>query len=154
MTIDEIFRLQGIQPRTFKRVHPPQELGRQAGNAMSVNVIERILRRALIASDLIQPEQAGPDRWQTGDAQKSLISSVAIPMENKPLILLSDPTPLNHNSTTSLPDSQIPTPGMPHSTHRRLLDSAAGPAAMRWRRSAPFCGTLDALDGCALSHSR
>ena len=51
--IKEMLRLQGINPETFKSVVPDSVLGQQIGNAMHVNVVERILSRALLAAGLV-----------------------------------------------------------------------------------------------------
>ena len=48
------------------------KLGKQLGNTMSVNVIERVLIKALAASQLV-PEEDLVDRWENGTAVKEMI---------------------------------------------------------------------------------
>ena len=76
MNINEIMRLQGIDPTTFIKSVSPTELGRQVGNAMSINVIERILYRVLITADLLAGWKPTQDRWQSGEAIRQLTASV------------------------------------------------------------------------------
>ena len=52
MNIDEMLRLQGFQPSQFRTVVSSSELGKQCGNAMSVNVLERVLAKLLPAARL------------------------------------------------------------------------------------------------------
>ncbi len=75
MTLTELMRLQAMNPTRFKINVPFQQVGHQIGNAMSKNVIERILVRALTASGLIAP-QTLRDTWESGEAQKDLLASV------------------------------------------------------------------------------
>ena len=49
-------------------------LGKQLGNAMSVNVLERLLVSALPAARLI-PRGALEDRWASGSAAKALAAT-------------------------------------------------------------------------------
>ena len=67
-------RLQAMNPTKFKVEVSPKDLGEQIGNAMSVNVIERILVRALEAAELVAPKSL-TDRWLQGDAQRELQST-------------------------------------------------------------------------------
>ena len=53
-------RLQGINPDDFKQVVSDAQWRKQLGNAMSVNVVERLLARLLPAVGLTGPL---PDRW-------------------------------------------------------------------------------------------
>jgi DNA (cytosine-5)-methyltransferase 1 len=71
----EMFRLQGMNPSKFVSVVSDQDLGQQIGNAMSVNVIERILVRALIAAGLAPKEQVR-DRSECGKAIARLKQSI------------------------------------------------------------------------------
>ena len=48
-------RLQGMDPTEFIAVVSDSQLGKQLGNAMSVNVLERILARVLPAAGLAKP---------------------------------------------------------------------------------------------------
>ena len=71
MSIREMMRLQGIDPDKFKQVVSDSVMGQQLGNAMSVNVIERILARALRAAGLVhlpclKDGRTKLDRWETG----------------------------------------------------------------------------------------
>mmetsp|Transcript_56206 Transcript_56206/g.174307 ORF Transcript_56206/g.174307 Transcript_56206/m.174307 type:complete len:121 (-) Transcript_56206:526-888(-) len=63
LTKDEMMRLQGIDPASFKTVVSETQLGRQIGNAMSVNVLERIFVKALPAAGLAAHGSL-TDRWQ------------------------------------------------------------------------------------------
>mmetsp|Transcript_35379 Transcript_35379/g.82169 ORF Transcript_35379/g.82169 Transcript_35379/m.82169 type:complete len:96 (+) Transcript_35379:2-289(+) len=55
-------RLQGMTPETFKVVVSDAQLGKQIGNAMSVNVLERLFVRALPAAGLAEARTLA-DRW-------------------------------------------------------------------------------------------
>jgi len=69
MNIKEMMRLQGINPAKFVVDVSECTLGQQIGNAMSVNVIERVLNQALQAAGLTRKgclrEKLDPtrDRW-------------------------------------------------------------------------------------------
>ena len=52
MKLEEMFRLQGMNPHHFSKVVTSSQLGMQIGNAMSVNVSERVILRALTAANL------------------------------------------------------------------------------------------------------
>ncbi|MDE0821157.1 MAG: DNA (cytosine-5-)-methyltransferase [Opitutales bacterium] len=69
--MNEMFRLQGMNPTTFKVAVSPRELGQQIGNSMSINVIERIILKALKHADLIP--QDVPDEWESGIRVKELL---------------------------------------------------------------------------------
>merc|ERR1719162_2378792 len=56
----------------FKVAVPEGQLGRQLGNTMSVNVIERVLARVLPAAQL---SAVLPDRWEKGLAIKTLAAT-------------------------------------------------------------------------------
>ena len=60
----EMFRLQGMDHTKFVVAVPDRAIGQQLGNAMSVNVVERVLLRALIAADLLS--EATVDGWKNG----------------------------------------------------------------------------------------
>eukprot|EP00419_Tripos_fusus_P027165 CAMPEP_0172717574 /NCGR_PEP_ID=MMETSP1074-20121228/71810_1 /TAXON_ID=2916 /ORGANISM="Ceratium fusus, Strain PA161109" /LENGTH=318 /DNA_ID=CAMNT_0013542541 /DNA_START=88 /DNA_END=1041 /DNA_ORIENTATION=+ len=62
MTTDEMMRLQGMRPEKFKKAVSKRQLGIQIGNAMSVNVLERLFVRALPASGLVGHNTLR-DRW-------------------------------------------------------------------------------------------
>ena len=66
----EMLRLQGMDPSKFIVSVSEFQLGKQLGNTMSVNVLERILTRLLPAAGLVK----GPlrDRWEDGSALKEL----------------------------------------------------------------------------------
>ena len=72
MNISEMMRLQGINPAKFKVDVSEGILGQQIGNAMSVNVIERILNRSLQAAGLTRKgclkghPDVTSDRWANG----------------------------------------------------------------------------------------
>jgi len=73
MTIPEMFRLQGIDPSSMRVDVSNVSIGQQIGNAMSVNVVERILRQAILAANLTHyTNDTLPDRWKSGDALASI----------------------------------------------------------------------------------
>mmetsp|Transcript_16932 Transcript_16932/g.53179 ORF Transcript_16932/g.53179 Transcript_16932/m.53179 type:complete len:95 (+) Transcript_16932:526-810(+) len=73
MTKREMMRLQGMCPESFKTAVSEAQLGRQIGNAMSVNVLERLFARALPASGLV-PHGSVPDRWKRGKPPAELVA--------------------------------------------------------------------------------
>jgi len=72
MTKTEMMRLQGIDPNTFRVAVSECQLGRQIGNAMSVNVLERLFVRLLPACGLVR-RGALVDRWQKGRPPAELV---------------------------------------------------------------------------------
>jgi DNA (cytosine-5)-methyltransferase 1 len=73
----EMFRLQGMDHSQFTQVVSDTALGHQIGNAMSVNVIERVLRSSLRAAGLSKQDM--PDRWGSGEALIDLQKSIGKP---------------------------------------------------------------------------
>jgi len=71
---EEIMRLQGMNPTTFKVVVSAGQLGRQLGNTMSVNVVERLLCKVLPAAKLVRKNEV-EDRWANGKALKELAAT-------------------------------------------------------------------------------
>jgi len=67
----EMMRLQGMDPATFKVAVSANQLGKQIGNAMSCNVLERLFVRVLPAAGLVRPG-AVKDRWESGQTPKEL----------------------------------------------------------------------------------
>jgi len=69
--LTEMMRLQGMNPCKFRQVVSDRQLGKQLGNTMSVNVLERLLVRLLPAAGLAT---AGGlrDRWEDGSAVRAL----------------------------------------------------------------------------------
>merc|ERR1711972_712044 len=67
----EMMRLQGMDPKAFKVVVSETQLGKQLGNTMSVNVLERLLVRLLPAAGLARKGSLR-DRWQDGSAVRAL----------------------------------------------------------------------------------
>jgi len=65
VTKAEMMRCQGIDPQTFKVDVSETQLGKQIGNAMSVNVLERLFVRILPAAGLV-PHGLLHDRWEAG----------------------------------------------------------------------------------------
>eukprot|EP00440_Ansanella_granifera_P029953 gb/GFBE01032540.1/.p1 GENE.gb/GFBE01032540.1/~~gb/GFBE01032540.1/.p1 ORF type:complete len:381 (+),score=99.65 gb/GFBE01032540.1/:1-1143(+) len=63
MNLNEMLRCQGMQPGCFKQVVTDRAIGMQIGNAMSQNVIERILINLLPAAGLVQQDCRLVDRW-------------------------------------------------------------------------------------------
>ena len=71
MNIQEMMRLQGIDPDGFHQVVSDSVMGQQLGNAMSVNVVEQVISKALQAAGLVRKssmKNSGVDfeRWQEG----------------------------------------------------------------------------------------
>lgn len=62
MNVDEQLRCQGME-RCFKQVISDLQLGGQIGNAMSQNVIERLLVKLLPAAGLVPTRRRLVDRW-------------------------------------------------------------------------------------------
>lgn len=63
MTKAEMMRLQGMDLGKFKQVVSDNALGRQIGNTMSVNVLERLFVRLLPAAGLCKASEL-TDRWE------------------------------------------------------------------------------------------
>jgi len=99
----EMMRLQGMDPTKFKVVVSDSRLGHQLGNTMSVNVLERLLCRALPAAGLARAG-ALRDRWADGSAVKTLAATRSLafaqsfgllaktPAKRKPGVALRKPT--------------------------------------------------------------
>ena len=70
LTMVETMKLQGITPpkNGFKVAVPVGQLARQIGNAMSVNVLERLLVRILPAAGLVKASKL-QDRWEQAAAK-------------------------------------------------------------------------------------
>mmetsp|Transcript_40148 Transcript_40148/g.86086 ORF Transcript_40148/g.86086 Transcript_40148/m.86086 type:complete len:396 (-) Transcript_40148:236-1423(-) len=68
----EMMRLQGMNPARFNLAVSLNQLGTQVGNSMAVNVIERVLCRALPAAGLTGRLV---DRWASGAGVQDLITS-------------------------------------------------------------------------------
>jgi len=71
MTILEMFRLQGMDHTKFSPKVSPDQLGKQIGNSMSVNVVERLLRVVLQSTGDLSDK--APDRWENRTAVKQLL---------------------------------------------------------------------------------
>jgi len=71
---EEIMRLQGMNPTTFKVAVSAGQLGRQLGNTMSVNVLERLLFKVLPAAKLVKKSEV-EDRWANGKALRALAAT-------------------------------------------------------------------------------
>jgi len=71
----EMMRLQGMDPTKFKVAVTETQLGKQLGNTMSVNVLERLFVRLLPAANLVKRNEV-KDRWESGSALKDLIKTV------------------------------------------------------------------------------
>ena len=70
MNKPEMFRLQGMDPSKFNVSVSECQLGKQLGNTMSVNVLERIMTRLLPAAGLVSGSLR--DRWEDGSALEQL----------------------------------------------------------------------------------
>lgn len=71
LNLAEMLRLQGMRPDTFIQAVSNAQLGKQIGNAMSVNVLERLLVQLLPAAGLC-PASKLTDRWANGTALRQL----------------------------------------------------------------------------------
>jgi len=71
LTKEEMMRLQGMDPTTFKLAVSETQLGKQLGNTMSVNVLERLFARLLPAARLVRHGDV-KDRWASGLAVRML----------------------------------------------------------------------------------
>jgi DNA (cytosine-5)-methyltransferase 1 len=67
----EMMRLQGMDPTNFTVAVSECQLGKQLGNTMSVNVLERLFTRLLPAAKLVRRGLI-TDRWASGAAVKKL----------------------------------------------------------------------------------
>jgi len=65
LTKDEMMRLQGMRPDNFRIAVSDRQLGIQIGNAMSVNILERLFVRALPAAGLVAHNTL-IDHWEDG----------------------------------------------------------------------------------------
>jgi len=74
-TKTEMMRLQGMDPTKFKVAVTETQLGKQHGNTMSVNVLERLFVRLLPAANQVKRNEV-KDRWESGIAPKDLIKTV------------------------------------------------------------------------------
>ena len=83
MTLEEMARLQGIRPNSFTKVVNDYELGQQLGNAMSVNVIDRILYQVFQVTPLVKKLNLR-DRWATGEGVRSLMHSRDTTFKTRP----------------------------------------------------------------------
>merc|ERR1740123_3037219 len=72
LTKDEMMRLQGMRPHKFKKVVSESQLGIQIGNAMSVNVLERLFVRALPVAGLVAHSTLR-DNWARGKPPAALM---------------------------------------------------------------------------------
>ena len=80
----EMLRLQGMSPLGFRVAVPERELGKQLGNTMSVNVLERVFARALPAAGFVGRYEV-VDRWQNGQALVSLMKTRGYTLEILPV---------------------------------------------------------------------
>jgi len=64
-----------MDPTKFKVAVTESQLGKQLGNTMSVNVLERLFVRLLPAAKLVKKDEV-KDRWENGSALRDLIKTV------------------------------------------------------------------------------
>jgi DNA (cytosine-5)-methyltransferase 1 len=83
MNLDEMLRCQGME-RCFKQVVSDRKLGGQIGNAMSQNVIERLLIKVLPAAGLVHPERRLVDRGHAALLRKSRLRVASGSEEHRP----------------------------------------------------------------------
>jgi len=72
LTKNEMMRLQGMRPNKFQKAVSERQLGIQIGNAMSVNVLERLFVRALPAAGLVSHNTL-IDHWVLGKPPATLM---------------------------------------------------------------------------------
>ena len=72
MTLEEMLRLQGMNPTEFIQNVPDKAVGEQLGNAMRVNVIERLLLNIFQSTNLSRKTNL-TDRWKSGEALNELL---------------------------------------------------------------------------------
>ena len=72
MTLDEMMKLQGIDPSKVKLAGSPVEQGQQIGNAMSVNVIQLILKE-ILSHHLSEEEGAKLGKMMYSQSPRTLI---------------------------------------------------------------------------------
>jgi len=87
MNVNEMLRCQGMA-RTFKQVVTDRQLGAQIGNAMSQNIIERLLIKLLPAAGLVPQDQPLYDRWAAAGraaplCKRSVSSSSVMPAKKR-----------------------------------------------------------------------
>jgi len=83
----EMMKLQGMQPSDFIVDVPSVELGRQIGNSMSVNVLQRLFAPLLVAAGLLEEGSPGAaDHWATGEAFERLVRPLKGPFANSPVV--------------------------------------------------------------------
>jgi len=72
MNLREMLRCQGME-KCFKQVVTDRQLGAQIGNAMSQNVLERLMIQVLPAAGLVSPTRRLVDRWARGKAKTASV---------------------------------------------------------------------------------
>ena len=70
LNIHERLRLQRIMPCEITNKVSNTEFAKQIGNAMSMNVVERVLLSIFKSTDMVEPDDE--DRWKSGEAQRRL----------------------------------------------------------------------------------
>jgi len=76
LTKEEMMRLQGMNATKFKVAVSQTQLGKQLGNTMSVNVLERLFCRLLPAAKLCK-KKALKDRWTTKNGMSKAVKLLA-----------------------------------------------------------------------------
>ncbi len=110
-----MFRLQGMDPTKFVVEVTPTQLGQQLGNAMSVNVVERVLYQVILATALVDSSSIA-DRWQNGSALKQLKETRGKTFKDSSRVVFS----AKHQRIVSTICSAIAT-----GTRKWILDSGA-----------------------------
>ena len=86
MNKSEVCRLQGFNPSDVVVDIPESALGQQLGNAMSVNVIEQVIRNVLEVLGYKQGEIPATNRWADGTAiQQIKTKEVTLKRQGEPL---------------------------------------------------------------------
>jgi DNA (cytosine-5)-methyltransferase 1 len=84
LNLHEQMRIQGFDPKQLKQAVSTTQLRKQLGNAMSVNVVERLLSHMQGLPRIFGGDREGlppvlPDRWANGAAQAALRGAEVMP---------------------------------------------------------------------------
>jgi len=134
MNLNEMLRLQGMitLAEGFKKVVSDRQLGKQIGNAMSCNVLERLFVRVLPSVGLAPPGVL-VDRWE---AQGLPLGRLSLLM-TQPTASQKEPgTPKRSAKAARAGNSSMVTPERRRSKPSQQSDSMATPPTKRRRTSA------------------
>merc|ERR1719265_2766634 len=124
-----MMRLQGMNPAEFNLAVTEGQLGRQLGNTMSVNVLERLLVRVLPAAKLARKRDV-TDRWENGQAIKALsrtrgkqFRSVVSKPKGKRLKQVQNPRPEARSKQVERPRPEARSPSPSRVGRRRVAST-------------------------------